>query len=159
MRAFEQAWELLKALPEQRMVNPLGRRQQQTVQPAIAGMLSRHLGMTPAAATRSLALEMPSVPRTYHTPFPPKDGKLVDGNYLDVPESELFPPYIVASDYRTRSIRGEPKLSQSLDREVGTPHEALREDREEEFRRRLEDHKSQPGYRGTTDVEFDPTVM
>ncbi len=135
MRAFEQAWALLKALPEQRMINPLGEYQQQTIQPPIAGMLSRHLGMTPAAAVESGALEMASVPRTYHTQFPPKDGKMVGENYFDVPEANIFPGITEASDYRTQSMADEPKMSQFY-REKGTPHQELRGGKVAEFERR-----------------------
>ena len=99
MKAFEQAWALLKASEDQRLRESGifdGEEYQQTVHPAIGAYTQRHLGMSPGMASATGQLEMGQNPNTIHDKF-----------------IDAFAPI----DYRGKQIT----------REKGTPHEALRE--------------------------------
>lgn len=116
MSPFHDAWNLLKASEAQRFTLPDVPSMQQTVHPAIAGMLQRRMGTTPAVASKSGALEMSGVPDTYHSvqfdnakPLP----RLAGEKYDDMPDK-----------FRTRNTEYEPLESQ-WNREYGTPHQRM----------------------------------
>lgn len=104
MKAFEQAWALLKAFEDQRVRQdgPLfDYEYQQTTHPAIGAYTQRHLGMSPGMASATGQLEMGG--DKYSDTIHRKTGS----------RKPFILPMSLRSKQRTR--------------EEGTPHEALRE--------------------------------
>ena len=108
MSPFQDAWNLLKASEAQRLSHPDAPNRQQTVHPAIAGMLQRNMGVTPAVASESGSMEMSDLPDTFHTP-----QGITGKDYDDMPER-----------FRTRNRAFEPYNAQ-FNREYGTPHQRM----------------------------------
>lgn len=174
MKPFEQAWTLLKANEGDRMRMPGSETRRQTVHPAIAGMSERYFAMPAGMASALGEIEMQGMHDTVHTPNfsfespptfennarrisergTPHDALEDAMSYLavsqdtgDLPEEyfsdrvklpeEVADPDFIAQD-RQPWVRENPRLhAANIDDELA-----------QEFRERLEDHRSSPGYRG-----------
>ena len=123
MGAFDDAWQLLKALPEQQVVDPYGHNVK-TMHPAIQGMMERAGTLKPEGQRMHNDKSMHGV-----YPETPREGETYDEMMERLYAARRAPPGHLQGGWRSSQ---RPQTDMSMD-EIDFPHEldegyATRED-------------------------------